>query len=235
MSGSALGFLFLGLLGLGLPLVTVTAGSPLRIPATPPELRPQQTTERLVRTPHECQPPAETAVNEPDGGVTCPAPLLPQHTTEPSAPSAHECEVPAETAVNEPDGGVTCPDSLLPQHTTEPLVRSAHECQPPAETAVNEPAGGVVSGGGSFSVGSGCVPSTAGLVPFAGGGGATPRPETLCHNPTTYTAICARVTDPSSPPSALDGITPPTKAELAPNAATVTTGSIYTVRGILVT
>ena len=76
MSGSVLGFLFFGLLGSGLPLVTVTAGSPLRIPATPPGLRPQQTTEPLVRSAHECQKPADTAVALTGGWCRLPSPVV---------------------------------------------------------------------------------------------------------------------------------------------------------------
>ena len=75
---------------------------------------PQQTTEPSSRTPHEWNPPADTAVNEPDGGVACAFLLEPQQATEPSSRTPHECSPPVDTAVNEPDGGVVTKPSTQP-------------------------------------------------------------------------------------------------------------------------
>ena len=101
-------------------------------------LLPQHATDPLLRSPHECSAPAETALNEPVGGDARLDPLLPQHSTDPLLRSPHECSAPAETALNEPAGGVARLDPLLPQHSTDPLLRSPHECSAPAETALNQ-------------------------------------------------------------------------------------------------
>ena len=54
----------------------------------------------LVRSPHDCPKPVDTAVNEPDGGDALPERSFPQHSTVPLVRSPHEYVAPADTAVN---------------------------------------------------------------------------------------------------------------------------------------
>ena len=65
--------------------MNLLAASPVR-----EELLPQHSTDPLLRSPHECFAPVETAVNEPAGGVACPEELLPQHSTDPLLRSPQE-------------------------------------------------------------------------------------------------------------------------------------------------
>ena len=103
--------------------------------------KPQQVTPPSKRTPHNCTPSVDIAVNDPDGATSRPIPLAGQQTIAPSARSPHEPFPPADTAANDPDGADACSDRLWPQQMTVASVLSPHEWSPPADTAVNEPDG----------------------------------------------------------------------------------------------
>ena len=74
----------------------------------PSVLWPQQVIVPSLRTAHECEPPAATALNVPDGATAaCPVQLSPpQQAMVSSVPIAHECSLPAETALNVSGTGV---------------------------------------------------------------------------------------------------------------------------------
>ncbi|MDE0320000.1 MAG: hypothetical protein OXI97_08960 [Acidimicrobiaceae bacterium] len=72
---------------------------------------PQHTTLLSVLTPHECRPPADTELNDPDGASDCPEPFQPQHSTVASVLTPQVCHVPADTELNDPAGGDARPSS----------------------------------------------------------------------------------------------------------------------------
>ena len=76
-------------------------------------LLPQQVMVSLLRIAHECQLPAVTVLNVPDGKSACPERLPPQQVMVSLLRIAHECELPAVTVLNVPDGATVRQRSLL--------------------------------------------------------------------------------------------------------------------------
>ena len=77
---------------------------------------PQRWMAPVVVSPHECAPPAETAVIRPVGALVCPKSLLLEDWIDPAVVSpqvwVRPCHPPPETAADWPAGAFVCPKAL---------------------------------------------------------------------------------------------------------------------------